>query len=57
MGIEIREERIGEGFEIQFYQENGSHGRVVAADTAEDLAACLADLCWRQHLGPHFPTV
>lgn len=39
-------ERKGQGFEVQWYDDNGDNARVVQCDTAEELAQYLSRCLW-----------
>jgi len=50
-------ERTNEGYEVQWYNEQGNNSHVTQCDTAEELAAVLARACWGSIRFKQNPTV
>ena len=50
-------ERTGEGFEVQWYNEDGNNGEVQQMDTIEELAQYLARVLWGAPRFKHNPTI
>ena len=51
------EERTGQGYEVQWYNDKGDNSHVTQCDTVEELAAVLARACWGAIRFKQNPTV